>query len=44
MLPEADLAQKLADDEEYIRRRSFWFDLKILLRTIPVVLGQRGAY
>ena len=43
-LPEVDLAQKLADDEEYIRRRSFWFDLKILLRTIPVVLGQRGAY
>ena len=43
-LPEVDLAQKLADDEEYIRRRSFWFDLKILLLTIPVVLGQRGAY
>ena len=43
-LPEMDLAQKLADDEEYIRRRSFWFDLGILLRTIPVVLGQRGAY
>jgi lipopolysaccharide/colanic/teichoic acid biosynthesis glycosyltransferase len=43
-LPELDLAQKLADDEEYIRRRSFWFDLKILLLTIPVVLGQRGAY
>jgi lipopolysaccharide/colanic/teichoic acid biosynthesis glycosyltransferase len=42
--PEEDLAQKLADDEEYNRRRSLWFDMKILLRTIPVVLGQRGAY
>lgn len=42
--PEDDLAQKLADDEEYNRRRSFWFDMKILLRTIPVVIGQRGAY
>lgn len=41
--PEEDLDRKLTDDEEYIQRRSFWFDVRILLRTIPVVLGQRGA-
>ncbi len=31
-------------DLEYIDRWSLWLDLKILLRTIPVVLSQRGAY
>jgi lipopolysaccharide/colanic/teichoic acid biosynthesis glycosyltransferase len=30
-------------DLEYIERRSLWFDFKILLRTIPVVLSRRGA-
>jgi len=31
-------------DLEYIRRRSFRLDLQILLRTIPAVLSQEGAY
>jgi lipopolysaccharide/colanic/teichoic acid biosynthesis glycosyltransferase len=31
-------------DLEYIRHQSFWFDLKILLRTIPAVLSREGAY
>lgn len=31
-------------DIEYVRRRSFWLDLKILLMTIPAVLSGRGAY
>lgn len=31
-------------DIEYVRRRSFWFDLSILVRTIPAVLSGRGAY
>jgi len=31
-------------DLEYIRRRSFWLDLEIVLRTIPAVLSGRGAY
>jgi lipopolysaccharide/colanic/teichoic acid biosynthesis glycosyltransferase len=31
-------------DLEYIKRRSFWLDLKILLRTIPAVLSREGAY
>ena len=31
-------------DLEYIRHRSFWLDLKILIRTIPAVLSREGAY
>ncbi|HET7224188.1 MAG TPA: sugar transferase [Candidatus Eisenbacteria bacterium] len=31
-------------DLEYIRGRSLWLDLKILLRTIPAVLSREGAY
>ena len=30
-------------DLEYVKRRSFWLDLHILLRTIPVVLLGKGA-
>ncbi len=31
-------------DLEYIRHRSFWLDLKILIRTIPAVLSREGAF
>ncbi|HEY6866004.1 MAG TPA: sugar transferase [Candidatus Eisenbacteria bacterium] len=31
-------------DLEYIRRQSFWLDVKILIRTIPAVLSREGAY
>jgi lipopolysaccharide/colanic/teichoic acid biosynthesis glycosyltransferase len=31
-------------DIEYIDRRSLWFDLALLVRTIPAVLFGRGAY
>lgn len=31
-------------DIEYIDRRSLWFDLALLIRTIPAVLFGRGAY
>lgn len=31
-------------DKEYVERRSFVLDLKILMKTIPAVLGGRGAY
>jgi lipopolysaccharide/colanic/teichoic acid biosynthesis glycosyltransferase len=31
-------------DVDYIERRTLWFDLKLLLRTIPAVLGRKGAY
>ena len=28
-------------DLQYVERRSFWFDLGILFRTLPVVAGMR---
>lgn len=31
-------------DIEYIRTRSFWLDLKLLVLTLPAVLSGRGAY
>lgn len=37
-------AQRVALDEEYMRRRSFWLDLRILGKTIIVVLRGQGAY
>lgn len=30
-------------DIDYVRRRSFWLDLKILLMTVPAVISGRGA-
>jgi lipopolysaccharide/colanic/teichoic acid biosynthesis glycosyltransferase len=37
------MPQALDLDIEYVERRSFWLDLGILVRTIPVVLSGRGA-
>jgi lipopolysaccharide/colanic/teichoic acid biosynthesis glycosyltransferase len=31
-------------DVQYIASQSFWFDIKLLLRTVPAVLLGRGAY
>jgi lipopolysaccharide/colanic/teichoic acid biosynthesis glycosyltransferase len=30
-------------DLEYVKRRSFWFDLWLMARTVPAVILQRGA-
>jgi lipopolysaccharide/colanic/teichoic acid biosynthesis glycosyltransferase len=30
-------------DMEYVARRSLWFDVKVLLRTVPVVISRKGA-
>jgi lipopolysaccharide/colanic/teichoic acid biosynthesis glycosyltransferase len=30
-------------DLEYVRRRSLWVDLVILVRTVPALLGGNGA-
>jgi len=38
-----DVRTKVALDLEYIQRRSPGEDLKIMLRTVPVMLGARGA-
>jgi lipopolysaccharide/colanic/teichoic acid biosynthesis glycosyltransferase len=35
--------QMIELDLEYVRRRSFWFNVWILLRTVPVVLLGKGA-
>jgi lipopolysaccharide/colanic/teichoic acid biosynthesis glycosyltransferase len=35
--------ERIALDLEYLRRRSLWFDLQLLLRTIPAVLLRHGA-
>jgi lipopolysaccharide/colanic/teichoic acid biosynthesis glycosyltransferase len=38
-----DFDERLRLDIEYIRRRSFLLDLKILLRTVPTVFRRSGA-
>jgi lipopolysaccharide/colanic/teichoic acid biosynthesis glycosyltransferase len=39
-----DFAEWMALDREYVKRRSFGFDLRVLLRTIPAVIDRKGAY
>jgi lipopolysaccharide/colanic/teichoic acid biosynthesis glycosyltransferase len=34
----------MALDLEYVRRRGFWYDCRIVARTVPAVLRGRGAY
>lgn len=41
---ELTLGETMVYDLEYVKRWSFWFDLKILVRTFWVVLTGRGAY
>ncbi len=36
--------QMVQMDLEYIQKQSFWYDLKLLLLTIPAVLNRKGAY
>lgn len=40
---EDDVRRKLLYDLEYIERQSFSEDLRIMVRTVPVMLGRRGA-
>jgi lipopolysaccharide/colanic/teichoic acid biosynthesis glycosyltransferase len=40
----ADVRKKLEYDLEYIRRRSCTEDLRIMVRTLPVVAGKQGAW
>ncbi len=36
--------KQVAMDLQYIESRSWWFDLKLIVKTIPAVLTGRGAY
>jgi lipopolysaccharide/colanic/teichoic acid biosynthesis glycosyltransferase len=36
--------ERIALDVEYVRRCSLWFDLKLLLQTVPAVVGGNGAH
>jgi putative colanic acid biosynthesis UDP-glucose lipid carrier transferase len=38
------MEQRVACDHQYIREWSFWMDVKILAKTLGVVLKQRNAY
>ena len=37
-----DVRRKVDKDLEYIQRRSFWTDLKIMMSTVKVLLTKRG--
>lgn len=39
-----DFDERLRLDIEYIRKRSFWFDIKLILRTVTAVAKSRGAW
>jgi lipopolysaccharide/colanic/teichoic acid biosynthesis glycosyltransferase len=38
-----DFDERVRLDVAYIENRSFWYDLKILMRTAGAIMGQRGA-
>ena len=38
-----DVRMKLQYDLEYVRRKSLWFDLRIMLRTVLVMLVRQGS-
>jgi lipopolysaccharide/colanic/teichoic acid biosynthesis glycosyltransferase len=40
---ERSFDEMVALDIEYVRKRSFWLDVRILLETIPAVLSTRGV-
>jgi lipopolysaccharide/colanic/teichoic acid biosynthesis glycosyltransferase len=39
-----DVKRKVQHDLEYIARRSVWEDLRIMLKTIPVILFRKGGW
>ena len=40
---ELSLEDKVAYEKEYLERKSFWFDIKIILYTFTSVLGSKGV-
>ena len=41
---DVDFDDRVRLDIEYLEKRSFWFDLVILFRTVAALVQQRGAY
>jgi lipopolysaccharide/colanic/teichoic acid biosynthesis glycosyltransferase len=41
---EVDFDDRIRLDVEYIEKRSLWFDIQILAKTVLSVFAQRGAY
>lgn len=41
---EVPFTQQVEMDLQYINTQSFWLDIKLLFKTIPAVLGGKGAY
>jgi lipopolysaccharide/colanic/teichoic acid biosynthesis glycosyltransferase len=39
-----DFQQQVELDLRYIRERSFWLDVKLIVQTVPAVLSGKGAY
>jgi lipopolysaccharide/colanic/teichoic acid biosynthesis glycosyltransferase len=39
-----DVRRKVQFDLEYLRRQSFWEDIRIMLKTVPVILLKRGGW
>ncbi len=35
--------KKIVLDIEYMKNRSFWFDIKLILKTVAVVFSHEGA-
>jgi lipopolysaccharide/colanic/teichoic acid biosynthesis glycosyltransferase len=44
VLSEEQLRARVYYDLEYINNWSLWFDLRILLRTLRIIFGQRHSY
>lgn len=36
--------ERIRLDEHYVDNRTFWLDLKLILKTIPQLISQKGAY
>lgn len=41
---DVDFDDRLRLDIEYIQKRSLWFDLQLMFRTVGAVVGSKGAY
>lgn len=41
---DVDYGARVTLDVWYVRNWSLWYDLAILMKTVPVVLGRKGAY